>query len=115
MVRFSVLHEYLLAVADPGHVINQGICIKPGSLNGAASALRMVVRQGTRFRVITMDDRRLAKGFHAPETGSMLRWTSGNAVLPIEMFAGFTEPVEAVIHVGGTARHVEYGHTQRVA
>jgi hypothetical protein len=69
-------------------------------------ALRdVVVRQGTRFRVIKPNDARLSVGFHAFEPANGLRWTNGDAILPTGLFAGFTAPLELVVHVGASTRY----------
>ena len=70
---------------------------------------RIVVRQGARFRVIEPDDARLSDGFHAFEPADGLRWTDGNAVLPAEVFHGFTGPTELVLHLAGTAHYLDTG------
>jgi T5SS/PEP-CTERM-associated repeat protein len=76
---------------------------------------RVAVRQGTRFRVARAGDAMLAEGFHPFEAASGLRWTDGDAVVPADLFAGFTGRVELVVHVGGTTRYVEEGVIARVA
>ena len=76
---------------------------------------RIVVRQGTRFRVLRADDPALADGFHAFETETGLRWTDGDAVLPRRLFAGFDGPCEVVVHLGGTTQYIEDGGRQNVA
>jgi hypothetical protein len=82
-----------------------GVASDPRCLGVAVR--RVVVREGTRFRVVRADDALLADGFHPfePETG--LRWTDGDAALPQAMFAGFAGACEVVMHLGGTAVYVD--------
>jgi hypothetical protein len=76
---------------------------------------RLVVRQGTRFRVTEANDNRLSDGFHAFEADSGFRWTDGEAAIPTELFAGFTGPIELVLHIGATARYLADNSVQRMA
>jgi hypothetical protein len=46
---------------------------------------RIIIRQGTRFRVIEADDARLTHGFHVFEDSNGFRWTNGNAALPLKV------------------------------
>jgi hypothetical protein len=76
---------------------------------------RIVIRQGSRWRVIAADDAALVEGFHAFEAANGLRWTDGDAVLPAALFAGFAGPLEVVVECGATARYVDEGTKRRVA
>jgi hypothetical protein len=76
---------------------------------------RIVVRQGTRFRTLLAADALLARGFHTFEVEQGFRWTSGDAVLPNEAFAGFTGPLEIVLTVARTARYPYEGDRLMVA
>ncbi len=70
-------------------------------------ALRqLVLRHGKQFRVIEAEDRRLAAGFHAFEPQGGLRWTNGDAELPMAMFRGFGGAMELVLHVGCTSTYL---------
>jgi hypothetical protein len=90
-----------------------GVASDPRCLGVAVR--RVVVRQGTRFRVVRGDDALLADGFHAFERETGLRWTDGDAVLPGTMFAGFAGACEVVVHLGGTAVYVDDGERTAVA
>jgi len=57
--------------------------------------------------VIEADDGRLAEGFHTFEPEGGFRWTNGEAVLPGELFAGFTGPLELLLVVSCTAQYVD--------
>jgi ELWxxDGT repeat protein len=76
---------------------------------------RIIMRQGTRFKVTEADDARLAEGFHAFEAYNGLRWTDGDAAVPEEIFAGFCGPVEVVLHLGGTTQYIADSAGQRAA
>jgi len=82
-----------------------GLARDPRGLGVAVQ--RIVVRQGTRFRVVQTDDPRLTDGFHASEPDQPLRWTNGDAALPLETFAGFIGAFEVVVQVGATARYID--------
>ncbi len=66
---------------------------------------RVVLRQGTRFRIIEAADEGLGDGFHAFEPGGTLRWTDGDADLPAALLAGFDGAAELVLHVAATAQY----------
>ena len=68
---------------------------------------RIVVRQRTRFQKFDANDKRLVEGFHAFEADENFRWTDGDALLPPEMFAGLTGPIEVVLHIALTAQYAE--------
>ena len=76
---------------------------------------RIVVRRGTRFRVIEASDARLTDGFHAFDAGNGFRWTDGDAVVPIELFAGFAGSVEIVLIIAGTAHYIDESARRQVA
>jgi hypothetical protein len=70
-------------------------------------ALRqLALRRRKQFRVIEAADRRLAEGFHAFEPQAGLRWTNGDAELPMAMFHGFAGAMELVLHVGCTSTYL---------
>jgi len=70
---------------------------------------RIALRQGARFRLIEAADPALADGFHAFEPDNGLRWTDGDAGLPMALFEGFGGPMELVLHMGCTARYPLFG------
>jgi hypothetical protein len=69
------------------------------------SLRRVVVRAGRRFRIIDTADERLVEGFHDHEPDNGLRWTDGDAVLPVALFEGFVGRIELVLHMGGTTQY----------
>jgi hypothetical protein len=66
----------------------------------------MTALAGPRHRTIEARDDRLCKGFHCYEPELDIRWTDGDARLPTELFAGFTAPVELLLHVNGVTRYL---------
>jgi hypothetical protein len=65
--------------------------------------------------VIEAPDATLTDGFHAFEAGYGFRWTDGNAVVPIKLFAGFAGRVEIVLTIAGTARYIDEGERWQAA
>jgi hypothetical protein len=99
---------------DSLHVVSRaavpqelGIARDPRLLGVALQ--RVIVRQGTRFRVTKAADDGLAEGFHPFEASTGLRWTDGDALLPGAATAGFQGPIEVVVHLGGTTRYIDDG------
>ena len=79
-------------------------------------ALRQIaVRQENRFRVIEANDAALTTGFYAYEADNGFRWTSGEAVLPPDLFAGHTGPLQIMLTVASTANYLDEGVRQNVA
>jgi hypothetical protein len=76
---------------------------------------RIVMRQGTRFRTFPARDPRLTEGFHAFEADHDFRWTDGDAILPTELFAGFSGPFEVVLHFVGATQYIAEVAASRVA
>ncbi len=77
-------------------------------------ALRgIAIRQGTRFRTLSIDAPGLTDGFHACEPG--LRWTDGDAVLPAAAFDGFDEGCEVMLRIGGRTLYIDDGRIEAVA
>jgi Hint domain len=95
------------AVSRAASPTELGLARDPRMLGVAAR--RIAVRQRTRFRVIEAADPLLTDGFHRFEPVTGLRWTDGDAGLPMELFEGFDGPVELVLHVGCTAQYPLFG------
>jgi hypothetical protein len=72
------------------------------------------VPAGTRRRTIDADDDRLAEGFHGYEPELCIRWTDGDALLPVELFEGFDDPAELVFQVAGTTRYIATTECQEI-
>ncbi len=66
---------------------------------------RIVARAGSRFSVIDVTDDRLVQGFHGYEPDDDLRWTDGDAALPVDLFNGFGDRAEVVLEVCGTTQY----------
>jgi hypothetical protein len=112
--HLSAPHDTLRIVSDSAAPDELGLARDPRLLGVALR--RIVLRQGTRFVTIEVDDARLTEGFHMFEPDSRTRWTDGDAALPDAVFAGFTEGCELVLHLAGTAQYPSWGGAaQRVA
>ena len=69
-------------------------------------ALRQIlIWRGADLAMIAMDDERLSDGFHAYEVDHAFRWTNGDALLPLELFAGVGGTCELELHVACTSRY----------
>jgi hypothetical protein len=66
---------------------------------------RIELWQGPKVRVVDADDERLAEGFHPYEADGGIRWTDGDAVLPVDGLAG---DAEVVVLLGGTTRYADW-------
>jgi ELWxxDGT repeat protein len=71
---------------------------------------KVVLRRGSRFRVIDMTEPELVHGFHGFETTDRIRWTNGDATLPNSLLGTMAGAREIVLHVGGVTRYVDDGH-----
>jgi T5SS/PEP-CTERM-associated repeat protein len=100
-------------VSRAGVPAELGVARDPRALGVAVR--QVVLRQGKRFRLLRAADRALADGFHAFEADNGLRWTDGDAGLPMALFRGFGGPMELVLHVGGTARYLLPGEVLQAA
>jgi hypothetical protein len=67
---------------------------------------RVELWQGPRVSVIDADDFRLSDGFHAYEPDGGIRWTDGDAGLPVGTVSG---EAEIVVHLGGATRYLDWG------
>ena len=119
--RSGVLHVFRLAagpttvriVSRSGVPQELGVARDPRCLG--VGLRQITVTQGERLRTIEAEDERLTVGFHAFEADNGFRWTDGDATIPADLHAGFTGPVEIVLHVGGSTQYVADGRVQRVA
>ena len=66
---------------------------------------RLVLRRGTRFRIIEPKTAELTDGFHTFEPEFNARWTDGSAGLPAAWFAAFDGATELVIHLAATTQY----------
>ena len=70
---------------------------------------RIALRHGTRFRVITAADPALSDGFYPYESETVLRWTNGDAGLPVASLQGLDGTLELVLHVAGAMQYPLFG------
>jgi hypothetical protein len=70
---------------------------------------RVVLRQGTRFKVLAASDPRLNDGCHDYEPDNGWRWTNGDCAIPVALFEGFVGPVELILSLGGGTLYPLYG------
>jgi hypothetical protein len=70
---------------------------------------RIAVRQGSKFTVLKANDIRLADGFYEYEAPGNLRWTNGDATLPVAAFAQFRGGVEVVLDLAATTQYPNRG------
>jgi hypothetical protein len=113
--RHGTTHVFRLPVR-PGHVRVVSRDVVPAELGLArdprtlgVALRRIAVRQGTKFVVTEATDERLTEGFHGYEPAADLRWTNGDAALPVEAFARFAGPMEIVLTLVGATTYPDYG------
>jgi hypothetical protein len=82
-----------------------GLARDPRVLGVGIQALSLV--QGGRRHVIEAGDARLIEGFHAFEAEAGLRWTTGDAVLPPEVFGGALGAVDLIVQLGGATQYLD--------
>jgi hypothetical protein len=87
--------------------VEMGLARDPRELGVALR--RVVLRQGTWFRVVDLTDPVLASGFHDFEPAGRIRWTNGDADLPVSLLGGRSGVLELVLHVGGTTQYIDDG------
>ena len=80
-----------------------GLSRDPRSLGVAIR--QVVLTRGPRMAIVDADDDRLTQGFHDYEPDEGIRWTSGDATLPQEAFAGFAENTMLELHLGGATTY----------
>jgi len=90
-----------------------GLARDPRSLGVALR--RVVLRKGSRSRIVNVADDRLVEGFHGYEQDGGIRWTDGDAALPIDLFEDFAGGAELVLQLGGTARYIADFRCQEAA
>jgi hypothetical protein len=59
----------------------------------------------------------LTDGFQTFEADHAFRWTTGDAAIPAELFAGVQGPCMLMLQLGATAHYIDEGNqvTERVA
>ena len=86
-------------VSRDGVPAELGLVRDPRSLGVALR--KVAITHGRRLTLIEADDERLTEGFHPYEPADNIRWTNGDAALPIEAFAGFGAGAMVELHLGG--------------
>ena len=86
-------------VSRDGVPAELGLVRDPRSLGVAVR--RIVVTHGRHLALIEADDERLTDGFHGYEADENIRWTNGDAALPIEALAPFGAGALVEVHLGG--------------
>lgn len=61
--------------------------------------------KGGHLRVLDALDESLADGFHPFEPDNGIRWTDGNAAIPVSLFAGIAGPCQLEVLVGGSMKY----------
>jgi Hint domain len=68
---------------------------------------RVELWQGPKVRVVDAADERLTDGFHSYEPDGGIRWTDGDAQLPIGVIGEFVGAMEVVVHLGGATQYID--------
>ncbi len=66
---------------------------------------RFVLAQARRQRAIDAAESSLTDGYHAFESADGIRWTTGDAALPMALFAGVHGPCMLTLQLGGTTQY----------
>ncbi len=111
--RLTGRPEEVHIVSRTGAPQELGLTRDPRSLGVALR--QIMLTKGKRVRIIDAENPLLTDGFHAFEADNGFRWTDGDAAIPTGLFAGFTGPLELVLHIGGTARYLADEPEQRAA
>ena len=111
--RIPVRPESVRIVSRDTVPAELGLTRDPRSLG---VALRQVVlSHGRHLAIISADDIRLTEGFHGYEPDDNLRWTTGDATLPVEAFTTFRENTVLELHLGCTTIYPLFGESEEVA
>jgi T5SS/PEP-CTERM-associated repeat protein len=76
---------------------------------------RIVLAQPRMRRAIEANEGSLIDGYHAFEPDNGIRWTDGDAAVPVELFAGMNGPGMLMLHLGGATQYLDDGAAVRVA
>jgi hypothetical protein len=111
--RLPVRAESVRIVSRDTVPAELGLTRDPRSLG---VALRQVVlSHGRHIAIISADDIRLTEGFHGYEPDDNLRWTTGDATLPVEAFATFRKNTVLELHLGCATIYPLFGESEEVA
>jgi hypothetical protein len=79
-------------------------------------ALRQImVSQGPRTRMIDADDPALTHGFHGFEPDDNIRWTDGDATVPVQLLNDFIGPMDIALCLGCKTRYIDDGMAHQAA
>jgi hypothetical protein len=80
-----------------------GLARDPRRLGVAVT--RIAVGKGWRLQVMEASDATLSDGFHDFEPALGLRWTDGDAALPVALFEDFDGAMTLTLHLSGSTRY----------
>jgi hypothetical protein len=76
---------------------------------------RIVLVQPMRQRAIEAGDPRLSNGFHEYEKANGIRWTTGDAAIPPELFSGVSSSSVLIVEIAYATRYVDNSKHRRAA
>ena len=76
---------------------------------------RITLAQARRQRVIEAEAALLTDGYHDFEEVTGIRWTDGDAEVPMQLFAGMTGPGILIVHLGAATRYLAENDVRAVA
>lgn len=76
---------------------------------------QIMVAQAARLRATEAADDRLVDGFHEFEEVDGIRWTDGDALIPVDLFDGFTGPLELTLRLGGSNIYIDDSRKRQAA
>ncbi|HUN41184.1 MAG TPA: Hint domain-containing protein [Acetobacteraceae bacterium] len=103
LFRFVARPDCVRVASRSGVPQEWGLARDPRPLGVALR--RVVVRRGAGLAMLEADDPRLTRGFHGFEPELGVRWTDGDAVLPVELFESFSGLIDVELYLGGATRY----------
>jgi T5SS/PEP-CTERM-associated repeat protein len=79
------------------------------------SVRRIVLAQARRQQALDAEAAALTEGWHRFEPENALRWTDGDAALPVSIFAGMTGAGMLIVQMGATTQYIDDGKAERAA
>jgi hypothetical protein len=76
---------------------------------------KIVMWMGVQVRLIEAEDARLTDGFHGFEADNGIRWTNGDAALPMSLFDGVNGAIDIALYLGGTTSYLDQEGEARAA
>lgn len=90
-----------------------GLARDPRSLGVAVKQIQ--ISRGAKLVLVKADNDQLGNGFHAYEPDGCLRWTNGNAELPVSLTSMFNEEAELVLQLTGSTCYPLFAETSKHA